>query len=164
MVQKIVEQHLQFLKTEKKWRWYAVLVITAAILAWLSSDSKQEAKQDQAPPDVTTFIPEGFQLIPIEVANYEALDSVLGQFGVIDLYTASENESSSTPLARAVKILRAPLNPNQFAVLVPDEMVRDIVKKGPLYKVVIRHPSAGGTQIEKSKGKQAKIFHDSDEE
>lgn len=163
MVQTLIKQHLSFLKTEKKWRWYAVLLVSAAILAWLSSGSNKE-KSEHAPQDVMTFIPDGFQLIPIEVANYEALDSVLGQYGVVDLYTAGENESFSTPLARAVKILRAPLNPNQFAVLVPEHMVSSIVKRGPLYKVVIRNPKAVGTRIEKHQVRSAKIFHDSDEE
>ena len=163
MVQALMQKHLLFLITEKKWRWYGILIVSAAILAWLSSGSDDQ-KSIQAPQDVTTFIPEGFQLVPIEIANYEALDSVLGQFGVIDLYTASENESNSRALARAIKILRAPLNPSQFAVLVPDPMVSTIVKKGPLYKVVIRNPNASGTRIEKQQRVQAKIFHDSDEE
>ena len=164
MVQALIQKYLPFLITEKRWRWYGVLIVSAAILAWLSSGSDNEQKTEHSPQDVTTFIPEGFQLIPIEIANYEAVDSVLGQFGVIDLYTASENDSDSRPLARAVKILRAPLNPNQFAVLVPDPMVSTIVKKGPLYKVVIRNPKASGTRIEKQHREQAKIFHDSDEE
>lgn len=164
MVQALIQKHFPFLITERKWRWYAVLVVTAAILAWISSGSDKDQKSESAPQDVTTFIPDGFQLIPIEVANYEALDSVLGQFGVIDLYTTSENDASSRPLARAVKVLRAPLNPNQFAVLVPEGMVSAVVKSGPLYKVVIRNPKASGTRIEKQQARQAKIFHDSDEE
>lgn len=93
MVQKIIGPHLQFLKTEKKWRWYAVLIASAILLTWMSNYISPPTKSEHAPQDVTTFIPDGHQLIPIEIANYEALDSVLGQYGVIDLYTAAENEA-----------------------------------------------------------------------
>ncbi len=109
-----------------------------------------------APQTLETLIPEGFQLIPIEVSNIESLDPVFGQFGFVDLYAASAH--SPTPSARvsqAVKLVRAPLNPRQFAVLVRSDLARTIVQHGPTYFVVVQNHKNPGIVLEKSLSKQS---------
>ena len=41
----------------------------------------QSKKQDS----MDVFIPKGETLVPIKVANYESLDQIIGQYGVVDL-------------------------------------------------------------------------------
>lgn len=84
-----------------------------------------------------TFIPKGFVLVPIELANREAVAGLIDQFGVIDLYAGSPSEKGSFKLASKIKILKAPLNPQQYAVLAPDRLATQIMKAiGPFWALV----------------------------
>ncbi|MEQ1722918.1 MAG: hypothetical protein ABL930_07055 [Pseudobdellovibrio sp.] len=83
-----------------------------------------------------TLIPKGFVLVPIELANLNAVASLINQFGVIDLY-GGDSETNSVQIASRIKILRAPLNPNQYAVLVTEDLSKQIMRfKGPYWAVV----------------------------
>jgi hypothetical protein len=83
-----------------------------------------------------TLIPKGFVLVPIELANLNAVASLINQFGVIDLY-GGNSESNSVQIASRIKILRAPLNPDQYAVLVTEDLSKQIMRfKGPFWAVV----------------------------
>ncbi len=83
-----------------------------------------------------TLIPKGFVLVPIELANLNAVSSLINQFGVIDLY-GGDSETNSVQIASRIKILRAPLNPNQYAVLVTEDLSKQIMRfKGPYWAVV----------------------------
>ena len=84
-----------------------------------------------------TMIPKGQVLIPIELANAESVSALMDQYGVVDLYSASANTVGAIRLASKVKILRAPLNPNQYAVLVPENLSKHIMSlSGPFWAVV----------------------------
>lgn len=139
--------------------WAAVLVVTG-LLAFLRDFSgthdqprKNDSNPDQSDGDgdsgTDTFIPDGFVLVPIEVLNYEALDSVLGQFGIVDLFAADPDSGSRTRLiASRVRILRAPRNPSHFAVLAPVEKSSQLVRHDGGYFVVVRNPRNAGTHFE----------------
>lgn len=90
-----------------------------------------------------TIIPAGYVLIPIEVQNLEALSSIVGQYGVVDLFSVAINgQKSGQKVATRLKILRAPLNPNQFAVLTKESSSAELLKfSGPFF-VVIQNPDA----------------------
>lgn len=84
--------------------------------------------------DVDTMIPAGHLLIPLELSNSESLASLSGAFSVVDLYAASERGKKGFKLASGVKLVRAPLNPEQFAVLVREEDSGKIVgHEGPFF-------------------------------
>jgi hypothetical protein len=101
------------------------------------------------PPTLETLVPEGFQLIPIEVANAESLDSVFGNFGYVDLYASGfHSPNPSARIAQAVKLLRAPLNPRQFAVLIRSEDASRIVQQGPTFFVVVQNLQNPGTFVD----------------
>jgi hypothetical protein len=127
-------------------------VIFAGVLSFLldrNSQEREPAKPEaESPESAATFIPEGFVLVPIEVANYESLDSILGNFGVVDLYSGGLDPGQRPiKVASRVKILRAPLNPNHFAVLAPEaESQRLLGFSGPL-TVVVQNPNSSGTRI-----------------
>ena len=56
---------------------------------------------------------------------------------MIDLYAGSPTEKGSKKIAGRIKILREPLNPLQFAVLVPEHLSKQIMSVlGPFWAVV----------------------------
>lgn len=86
---------------------------------------------------IDTYIPSGFVLVPIQIQNLASLDSIVGQFAVVDLYA----EGASMPIGQGIKLIRSPRDPSQFAVLVPDNESREIVKQS--YKpmqVIVQNP------------------------
>jgi len=116
---------------------------------------------------VDTVIPAGFVLVPIELQNYEALDSILGQFGRIDLFAVhTDGRRVQKAVGRNVKILRAPQNPSRFAVLIPEDKTSSLLAHGGLFYAVLKPTSQAGTEIEtendaeKKMKKRTKIIYD----
>lgn len=142
----------------KKWSWERKMIAAAAGLALLplffSLTTGQKTQPFVPNPafSADTEIPHGFVLIPIEVANYEALDSVLGKLGVVDLFLAGDDGNPQKRLvARNVRILRAPQNPSHFAVLVPEAQSNEILRFGGSFLVSVKGRNAPGTEFVKSK-------------
>jgi hypothetical protein len=104
---------------------------------------------ERASESVDTFIPAGFVLVPIEVVNYESLDSVLGRFGVVDLFAVDPaNGNRAQQVASRIRILRAPKNPSQFAVLAPEEQSQTLVRQAGGFYVIVQNPQSSGTAFE----------------
>ena len=97
------------------------------------------------PAGVDTFIPRGFVLVPIEAENYEALDSILGPFGWVDLFQGGGDGGERHLVAQNVRLLRAPNNPSHFAVLIPERRAPQILKAGGSFVVVVKRPGQDGT-------------------
>lgn len=112
--------------------------------------SVMKPKEVKTSPDkiyADTYIPKGYVLVPIELANFESVSALIDQFGVIDLYAGAPQMAGSSKIASRVKILRAPLNPNLFAVLVPESSSSNIMKRtGPFWAVVQNRQSANDKQ------------------
>lgn len=160
-----VRAWLADLPWEKKIFLYAGLISLLPLLA-LTVGAAPEAPPPgrNQPADVDTLIPKGFVLVPIEVQNYEALDSILGRFGLVDLFQAAESPGQNQILvARNVRILRAPQNPTHFAVLIVEEEVPRILKGGGLFTVIVKPPAAAGTEFVKNHNpKRRKIVYGGD--
>lgn len=77
------------------------------------------------PAAIDTHVPAGFSLVPIEIRNLDALNAIVGPFAMVDLFTMEPGQRSRRIAAR-VRLIRAPLDPNQFAVLVPSELTTQI--------------------------------------
>lgn len=114
--------------------------------AVVPADNAQQAS------DVSTFIPHGHSLVPLEIANYETLDSIFGPFGVVDLYVQDPTAKNfSRFVAKHVKLIRAPKNPSHFAALVPSVEISKLMRfSGPFFAVV-QNPKTTGTHFEKEK-------------
>ena len=144
----------------KKWRekfssqWsYGALIVTSLIIGVFIRLAGQSAPQEIL-PEIDTMIPKGFVLVPITVQNSESLDSVFGTFGIVDLYAVGEsNQKKDGRVAQGVKLLRAPKNPSQFGVLVPDADSSELIRQGANFYVVLHHPKHVGTAIEKVRPK-----------
>src|SRR4051812_7351936 len=115
-----VRELAKSLKSQKSWMWVAAIAVSGFMAFYFDSmaTKTREAHTAEDPETASTLIPAGFVLVPIEVANYESLDSILGNFGVVDLYIPSDDpKKRALKIAERLKILRAPLNPSHFAVL-----------------------------------------------
>ena len=81
-----------------------------------------------------TYIPKGFVLVPIAIDSSSQISGLINQFAIVDLYAPDSHNLSNILVAKSVKLIRAPLNPNQFAVLVTEEKSIEIMKiKSPFW-------------------------------
>lgn len=114
------------------WTVFTLVGFFAAAKAVSFNPTRDTAPQE-SPDSLETFIPKGHLLIPIEVANAERLEGVLGQNGVVDLYQPGNNPGERAKLVgKRLRLLRAPLNPQAFAVLLRDsEVDRFLATQGP---------------------------------
>jgi hypothetical protein len=127
--------------------------ITLGLFAYLSNHPPREERSNESflpePKSVDTYIPQGFVLVPIEVSNADSLASLVGEKGgVVDLYlTSNEKQKGGLKIGSRLKILRAPLNPQQYAVLVKDsESSRILSHPGP-FIAVVQNPDTKGSQL-----------------
>ncbi len=137
-----------------------ILFLLLGVICFLV-DSKEEQKntfdQEESPTFADTYIPSGYVLVPIELANTDSLASILGNYGVVDLFSQLAQNKNSKPLAQKVKIIRAPLDPNQFAVLVPQDEAASIVQhNGPLV-AVLQNRNQKGTEFYKKIKNRSRI-------
>jgi hypothetical protein len=91
------------------------------------------------------LIPAGYQLLPVEIANAEALNAVLEDFGIVDLYVGSHR------IASGIKIIRGSNNSEQFSVLIPEDSVGTLVSAQVPFHAVIRNREHRGMRFEKRK-------------
>lgn len=135
----------------------ALIPIVAGLFASAPASPRQTAQLTEA--QVDTHIPKGFVLVPIEVQNYEALDSILGQFGQVDLFQVQNAEVHHQRLvARNVRILRAPQNPSHFAVLVQESEVQSLLRFGGIFTVIVKRPTEGGTEFVKESPREQRTI------
>lgn len=92
-----------------------------------------------------TYIPKGFVLVPIELQNIQAIAGLIGDHGLIDLY-GSTADGTGFALAEMIKIIQAPLNPEQYAVLTSENLARKIMHYRGSYWGVVRNRSAEATR------------------
>lgn len=112
-------------------------------------------------PSADTYIPAGFVLIPIQVQNHEALNGILGSYGLVDLYTTKNQiEKPTRKVAKHIKILRAPLDPNQFAVLAPENLASLILEHSTPFYVVVQNPKEEKKQFQLKEKKRSRIIID----
>lgn len=112
-----------------------MFLIVIYLLFGIKSDKGEQKQLDKVYAD--TLIPKGFVLIPIELANVDTISALMDQYGVVDLFSGSLNQKGSRKIASRVKLLRAPLNPNQYAVLVQEDQSQLIMNsQGPFWAVV----------------------------
>lgn len=90
--------------------------------------------------EAATFIPDNHSLIPIKLMNQRSLSSLIENFGWIDLYAVTKKENSykkGPKIVKKIRILKAPLDPSQFGIIVPNDYVDHILNWGPTYFATI---------------------------
>lgn len=123
------------------------------IIVCVQMTSKPEATvEDEASAD--TYIPEGFVLVPIEIQNVDSLSSLIGEFAVVDLFRGPHSQR----VGRRLKLLRAPLNPQQFAVLVPEAEVSALLQiPGPYWAAIQNPQQSKNAEIASKKIKKSRV-------
>lgn len=113
---------------------FLVFIAFSMIYSWTKPKEKSQVSEKIY---ADTFIPKGYVLVPVELANFDSVSALIDQFGVIDLYAGAPQSTGSIKIASRIKMLRAPLNPQLFAVLVPEKDSSSIMKRsGPFWAVV----------------------------
>lgn len=123
-----------------------ILAIGAfSILSALMSKAENKAPSSSSSQNFTpdTIIPAGYVLIPIELMNSRSLDGIIGEYGIVDLYTAPILEGEkSKKVGDNIKIIRSPYDPSQFAVLILESESELIVKNTGQFTAVIQNPNS----------------------
>ncbi|OQW49037.1 MAG: hypothetical protein A4S09_12760 [Proteobacteria bacterium SG_bin7] len=140
------------------------LFIVSGIMSFIWEYSKRDVeikKEIEESPSTDTYVPEGFVLVPIEVQNADSLDAILGSYGVVDLFHPSlEPKGQPQQIAKQVKILRAPLDPKKFAVLVPNDQSSALVKIDTPLFVTIHNPKHSRPQFIKTKNRISRVQYE----
>lgn len=151
----------------KEWFGFGVLFVVvfcfhSCMQSSSSSNSSSTLNKETNPDGIDLLIPQGHTLIPIEIANYETLDSLLGPYGVVDLFFVDPLQpAAGKKIASMVKILRAPKNPSHFAVLVPSSQAQTILRhKGPFTASLQNPKYQTGTKFEKALHQRSRIIYE----
>ncbi len=141
---------------------YLAAFIILGLISFLLNFKKEEAPkpvaQPEAPNSVDTFIPRGFVLVPIELANAESLSSLVSDMGgVVDLYLPGTEKKRNIKVASRIKLLRAPLNPNQYAVLIKESDSSNLLSVTGPFIAVVQNPDSKGTELAQTKKSSVKI-------
>lgn len=137
----------------KKMILFLFFVFLGIILFFQSCETTQKSlPQKNEPLNIDTVIPAGKVLIPIQIQNLENVSALIGQMGVVDLWTYHQDSlKKSKKIASQIKMIRAPLDPNVFAVLVDDEESREILEYGDQFYVTVHHPKSKKNRVLKKK-------------
>ncbi len=105
--------------------------------------------QDSPALSMDLLLTPGQVLVPLEIYNYQSLDSILGQYGVVDLYPLdSLQRKMRKPVARYVKIVRSQADPRHFAALAPHNKAHLLLQGQAVLFAVVRNPEdAPGTEF-----------------
>lgn len=129
--------------------WQVITFIFLGIVACLLHFSKAPVSTDLQPlpapsaKSADTYIPAGYVLIPIDILNAAGLNNLIGDVGgTIDLYSATANGRRGRLIGQKIKLLKAPLNPDLFAVLVPENESTRILENDGGFIAVIHNPKS----------------------
>lgn len=144
-------------KIPNKILWAAFIGL--GLLALVLPVQKEEPATpiDKSVVSADTFIPKGFVLVPIELSNANSLSSLVGEVGgVVDLYLP-QAKGPSRKVASRLKILRAPYNPDLYAVLVREQESGTILNYTGPFVAVVQNPQAQGQNLSDNKVKKIQI-------
>jgi hypothetical protein len=134
---------------------FIFLGVISFFLEFKTQNQPVQPPQLESSKSVDTFIPLGYVLIPIEITNAESLSSLIGELGgVIDLYLTAKPDAKSgsqKKVASKIKILRAPLNPQQYAILIKESESSLILSQSGPFTAVVQNPASNGTEVTQNK-------------
>lgn len=134
--------------------FFGILIVVDQAMSGAPENQNVNEKRTES-PSADTFIPAGYTLVPIEVVNSLQISPLLGSLGgQVDLYKVSETGRKSKLVYSAAKILRAPLDPEQFAVLVPATAVNSLLSESTRFFAVILNPNATKNPKKKKTARQ----------
>lgn len=142
----------KYIMTHKELCFFLALAFASLLLSQCSHSGEKEPAviSEEVPVELATYIPKGFSLVPLEIANYQTLDSIFGPFGVVDLYVQDATAKNySRIVGKNIKLVRAPKNPSHFAALVPEKEIQRLMRFGGPFFAIVQNPNMTGTEFEK---------------
>lgn len=162
--------------TPNQWTFFLAMcfILTGVTVKSMESPPTPATESHDEPGPADTLIPKNHVLVPIEVVNQESLNGLIGSFASVDLFAvqkASDETGSirkGRKIASHVKLIRAPLNPQKFAVLVHERQSEAIVSyQGEFFVILQQRGSEVGTMVHPAKQVQKtsapEISYQSDE-
>lgn len=152
-----MKKYLNLIKENQIVFAFIMLGLVSALVGLQESDPSPRSEVSHE--SVDTFIPKGFVLIPIELQNADSLSSIIGEMGgVVDLYTIrTETHKGGLKIGARLKLLKAPLNPQQYAVLVPEQQSHKVLAFAGPFMAVIQNPEEKGSEITSHQNRSPKV-------
>ncbi len=139
----------------KKYSWHFFIVLGLAILSLISAFLPQLAKQPAKPLSLDRLVPKGFVLLPIEISNGKDIISLIGSYGVVDLYAYSgQTGLPEQQAASAVKILPPDTEDGRFSALAPAKEAPRLFGYSDPFYAVIQNPEKKGSKIYKKRSRK----------
>ena len=157
------QQFTQHLKNKETLTWIlGGLAIASLLTVFNFSMNSPDQKPTQDTRELATFIPAGTTLVPLQLVNPESLNSFLGSHGVVDLYSTYKGDKKRRAMA-AVRVIQSPINPLEYAALIPDHInIQVLSTSGPLLAVIRREDKTGTKIVDKPrKAKTSRVLEES---
>lgn len=135
-------------------RTFSIALSAMIIIILVVQMTSQTAVVPEDDASADTYIPEGYVLVPIEIQNVDSLSALISNYAVVDLFRGP----NSRRVGKRLKLLRAPLNPQQFAVLVPEDQVSSLLQTpGPFWAAIQNPQQSKASEIASRKKKKSRI-------
>lgn len=133
----------------EKNKWLLIAFFGFGILAMVVSGRSPAPQTSEVPrvDSVDTMIPKGFILVPLELENIEQIGSLIGNSGVVDLYTGGFETKQRRLVASRVKVIQAPFNPQVYAALIPESEGSVIQNYLGPFRAVVQNPKQNGGSV-----------------
>lgn len=144
-----------------KWVYLCIiaLIITGVFSAYLQGKQNKvgEPVSLELEESADTYIPNGYVLVPLDISNGLSISNLMGRYTFVDIYTTNSlDERQKKIIAQNLRMLKAPHDDNQFAVLVGEneyKLIHDLSE--PVF-IVIKNPNTKKHElISKEKDKKA---------
>ncbi len=133
-----ISKTLTTIKRDQNKSILTISIILSIVFSMLIQFSKKQSEEKFVPSslkeNLDVFLPSDHVLYPIQVENFEAIDSLIGAKAYVRVYSSLTGK----PLAENIKVLRAPKAPEQFAFVIPIEIAKSLIKEGPSFRLVIQ--------------------------
>jgi len=142
----------------QKYKKNFIFILALLVLPFMSQHLFKNSKKQTEAISADQLVPKGSVLVPIEIGNGKDIFNIIGEYGVVDLYTYSdETNLAHEQVASALKILAPDVEDGRFLALVPEKKVAVLFKYSDPFYAVIQNPKNKNTQIYNKKKKKSFI-------
>ena len=145
----------------KKYFWSLLIL---AVLFFSSASSylkplffkKQPIETEKLSLD--QLVPKGFVLMPIEIRNAEDIRSLIGAYGVVDLYAYSKKTGlPDRKVADYIKVIPVNTESAGLTALIPEKSALNLFEYSESFYAVIQNPKNTRSKVYKKKRKKSLI-------
>lgn len=142
----------------KKYWTHCIILIFLFAFSIISKFLPLLSKETPKTASLDSLVPKGFVLMPIEIRNSQDIQSIIGSYGVVDLYAYSAHTGLPEVLAAsALKVLPPSTEEGSFTALVPEKSARHLFDYTESFYAVIQNPQKTGSKIYKKEKNKSLI-------